>query len=93
MVDTVLEERGSLDGTLHAAGGRGTFLVVRNDADEGVHGWPVGLGSYLDSERVFACGRFTFLPCDEASEEGSTGGTGTLTSDDREVRGRDGESV
>ena len=75
MVDTVLEEGGSLDSTLHAAGGRGTFFVVRNDADEGVHGWPVGLGSYLDGERVFACRRFTFLPCDEASEEGSTGGT------------------
>ena len=75
MVDTVLEKRGSLDGTLHAARGRGAFLVVRNDADQGLHGWPVGLGSYLDSERVFACRRFTFLPRDEASEEGSTGRT------------------
>ena len=82
MGDTVLEERGSLDCTLHAAGGRGTFLVVRNDADKGLHGWPVGLGSYLDSERIFACRRFTFLPRDETSIEGSTGGTGTLTSDD-----------
>ena len=55
MVDTVLEERGSLDGALHAASGRGPLFVVRNDADEGVHDWPVGLGGYLDSERVFAC--------------------------------------
>ena len=78
----MLKERGGLDGALHAAGGRGTFFVIRHDTDEGVYSWPVGLRSYLDSERVFACRRFTFLPCDEASEERSTGGAGTLTGDD-----------
>ena len=82
MLGAVLEQRGSFDGTLHADGGGSAFLVVRNDADEGMHGWPVGLGSYLDSKRIFPCRRFTLLPCDEASEKGSTSGAGTLTSDD-----------
>jgi hypothetical protein len=93
MIDTVLKEGGSLDGTLHAAGGRSTFLVVRNEADKGMHIWPVGLGGYLDSERVFAFQRFTFVPCDKAPEEGSTSRARTLTSDNREVRRRGGESI
>ena len=41
--EALWEEGGCLDGALHAGCGGGAFLVVGDDADEGVHVGPVGL--------------------------------------------------
>ena len=67
MLDAVLEERGRLDGALHARGGGGALLGVVDDADDGVEGGPVGFGRDLNREGVGAVGLGALFPGDEAA--------------------------
>lgn len=73
LLDAVLEERGGLYGALHAACRRSALLGVADDADEGVHLGPVGLGCDLDGERVGAVGADALLPGNESAVERSAG--------------------
>lgn len=91
--DAVLEERGSLDGALHAAGGGGALLVVGDDANEGVDFGPVRLGRDFDGEGVGTVGTGALFPGDEAAEKGAAGGSGALAGDEGEGGGGDGEFV
>ena len=71
--DTVLEKRRGFDSPLHSRCRRGSLLVVRNDTDEGMHLGPMLSRRDLDSKGIRTIRRRSHFPCNEATEEGSTG--------------------
>jgi len=93
VLDPVLKQVRSLDGELHTSGGSGGLLDVRDDADESVKGRPVGSRSDFDGVRVETGREDSLFPSDETTEEGSTGGSGTLTGDEGELGRVGGEGV
>lgn len=93
MLDAVLEQGGGLDSPLHAGCGGGAFFIVRDDADESVHLWPVILRGDLNGKRVATCWVLTHLPCNETTIERSARGAGALTRDEGEGRWGDWELV
>lgn len=68
-IDAMLEKGRSFDGPLHAGGGAGSFLMVRDDADDGVHLGPVISWSNLDGKTVRSIRICTSLPGNESAEE------------------------
>lgn len=84
-LDAVLEQRRSLDGALHASGGRGALFGVADDTDERLEVGPVRLGSHLNSETVSSGRLLAALPSDVAAKEGAAGRPTTLTSNAREL--------
>lgn len=93
VLDAVLEERGGLDGALHATRGARAFLVIGNDTDEGLHLGPVLPGCDLYGERIVSGWIGAHLPGDEASEKRSACGPGALSGDEGKDGGGDGEGV
>ena len=84
--DAMLEEGRSFDSPLHSRGGGGSLLVVRDDTDEGVHLGPMFSRCDLDSEGIRTIRGRSHFPCHETTEEGSTGRSRSLASDQRKLR-------